>query len=344
MNFSYRPMRANDMADCVALIAAQPVLRARYGGAIERLPDVWSHLLIHEAFRTAVLQVSESNKVRIVGVGIAAFVADDFMRRIKTAPFIWIGPELVDLVGRGHSPLLSDAEVATANSIREGLNSIFWVGPGVFHAAYVRQPELANMAIRAALQMHSGYCVREVVSQGECGEHVKSIMNAGGLLFCDREKGYRLPRAEEGPNLLNQPHLFGLTRDLAAPQIGTWLTEFFKYEEPRLHLTRGQQRLLMEAMDGATDAELAAQLNISVAAVKRTWRDIYDRVYDRVPELFPPEWFREEGGSKRGKAKKPRLLSHLRDHPEELRPIARKNHCGRPEIKRPAKDLILSRY
>src|SRR5215470_7175606 len=99
MNFSYRPMRANDVAACVALVAAHPLLRVRYGGAIERLPGVWSRLLAQEAFRAAVFQVSESNDVKIIGLGITVFVTHDFMRRLKTAPFTWIGPELVDLVG-----------------------------------------------------------------------------------------------------------------------------------------------------------------------------------------------------------------------------------------------------
>jgi hypothetical protein len=94
---------------------------------------------------------------------------------------------------------------------------------------------------------------------------------------------------------------------------------------------------LTRALVKSADACRAAALGVSVAAVKKSRRDIYDRVYDRIPELFPAEKSQEEPSSERGKAKKHRLLSYIREHPEELRPIARKKYLSYSQ--RPGKDL-----
>jgi hypothetical protein len=53
--------------------------------------------------------------------------------------------------------------------------------------------------------------------------------------------------------------------------------------------------------------------------VKKTWRLIYERVTAKSPGLIPDQ-APEELTSERGKEKKQRLLAHLREHPEELRP------------------------
>src|SRR5215469_3088470 len=59
----------------------------------------------------------------------------------------------------------------------------------------------------------------------------------------------------------------------------------------------------MDSVHRYGDYFSAGQLNVSEAAVKKRWRDIYDRVHDRVPELFSAEES-PESSSKRGKAKK----------------------------------------
>jgi hypothetical protein len=316
-------MRADDIAACVDLVKADPILAPRYGVAIKLLPAVWSRLLGQESFRAFVFEVSNSGRKKIITVAIAAFVADDFAHRMKTAPFVWIGPEITRRVAEGRSPLLSDRELGEANSAG-ALNLVIWTC--CIHRQYVTEPEVHNFSVSAFIELHSGYYLREGMVQAESEGHVQQVLGSGGLNFCAREGRYVMPSAEEAQRLPDQPHLLGITRDSAERQIGTWITAMFRYQPPRLGLSRKQQRLLTAAMNGGTDAELAAELDISVAAVKKSWRDIYDRVYDWVPELLPAEGSRAESGSERGKAKKHRLLSYMREHPEELRPIARKKH------------------
>jgi hypothetical protein len=78
------------------------------------------------------------------------------------------------------------------------------------------------------------------------------------------------------------------------------------------------------ALDGGTDKELADELGISLSAVKKTWRMIYDRVAACQPELIPSNSQADAWTQDRGKQKKQRLLAYLREHPEELRPVSRK--------------------
>jgi len=60
-------------------------------------------------------------------------------------------------------------------------------------------------------------------------------------------------------------------------------------------------------------------LGISLSAVKKTWRSIYDRVTANSAGLIPGQ-MSEELTMERGEEKKQRLLAYLREHPEELRP------------------------
>jgi DNA-binding CsgD family transcriptional regulator len=101
----------------------------------------------------------------------------------------------------------------------------------------------------------------------------------------------------------------------------TWMSSLFMHVPPKMGLSQSEQRLLLAALRGGTDEDLSDELAISVSAVKKAWRSIYDRAAEHLPgHILDGE--REDG--ERGKQKKQRLLAHLRSHPEELRPHSRK--------------------
>lgn len=162
-------MRASDIATCVKLIEGDPVLGPRYGPAIHLLPAVWLRLLGRESFRACVFEKSDSGSKKIIQVGVAVFVADDFVRRLKTPPFMWIGPALSERAAVSHSPLLSDREVALANS-NGTLTRITW--SSCIHPQHATDPRVLNFAVRAFIEMHSGYNLREVIVQAESEHHL----------------------------------------------------------------------------------------------------------------------------------------------------------------------------
>jgi hypothetical protein len=102
--------------------------------------------------------------------------------------------------------------------------------------------------------------------------------------------------------------------------IGSWAGALFDYHRPVLGLSQSEQRLLISALTGITDEELAEALGISLSAVKKRWISIHRRVQDAKPELVS----RNIPASGRGKEIRRRLLAYLRDHPEELRPVSRR--------------------
>ncbi len=69
MALRHRPMRPNDVRECVEIVAAHPVICPRYGSAIRDLPRVWLGLLGREAFRAVVFEDSRDSQVRTMGVG-----------------------------------------------------------------------------------------------------------------------------------------------------------------------------------------------------------------------------------------------------------------------------------
>ena len=96
----------------------------------------------------------------------------------------------------------------------------------------------------------------------------------------------------------------------------------FRSEAPQFDFRPSEQRLLLTALRGGTDEELSDDLGISLSAVKKTWSLIYERAAAHLPGFSSNHNGSTNGASERGKEKKQRLLTYLRDHPEEMRPAA----------------------
>src|ERR1700674_2623056 len=175
MSIRHRPMRPDDVDECVKIVAAHPILGRRYGSAIADLRPAWLRLLSSNGFCSAVVfeefeEEAGAAASRMLGVGITVFVSDDFLREVKTPPFFWIGPELAKRVARGDSPLLSSAQVRAANS-RGGLNLVVW------HATVreedMHRVEVWNELMAAFLVDHRGFLLKELVANGESPEHLE---------------------------------------------------------------------------------------------------------------------------------------------------------------------------
>jgi hypothetical protein len=92
--------------------------------------------------------------------------------------------------------------------------------------------------------------------------------------------------------------------------------ELFQHpRDPQFGLARGEQELLEVALDGLDDTLAAGALFVSVAAIKRRWSSIFERVAALRPDLCPAD-----GEGTRGIQKRQRILAYMRNHPEEMRP------------------------
>jgi hypothetical protein len=312
MAIRFRTMRPKDAIECVRLIAAHPVAGPRFGDAIDDLRSAWLKLLGSEGFLSYVFEEEQQGAVRFLGGGVSAFISDEFVKAIKTPPFFWIGPELAKQVCRGKSPVLSNAEVRQANSTN-GLNCVIW--QLCLHAQDTLRLDVSNYVMSTFLQVHRGFVIKEMIClQAIFPEELQWFASAGALSV-DHRTGSYVDIADE---VMNRPHVFGLTRELAASHLGTWLGSLFTCASPRFGFRPSEKRQLLSALIGVTDEELAEDLTVSLSAVKKAWRSIYDRT---TPYLFMSDG-PEDGHEtqERGRGKKQRLLSYLREHPEELRP------------------------
>ena len=91
---------------------------------------------------------------------------------------------------------------------------------------------------------------------------------------------------------------------------------FYHSRLPRFAFTPGEQELLEAALDGADDVSASKSLFVSSPAIKRRWAKIFERVAVIHSDLCPAD-----GDGTRGVQKRQRILTYVRDHPEELRPF-----------------------
>jgi hypothetical protein len=319
MSIRCRPMRPKDVAPCVEIVAQHPFIGPRYAGILNELQPVWLSLLGREAFRAYVYEDLQDSSPRLVGIGCSAIVSDEFLREVKTPPFFWIGAELTRRISRGHSPLLSDKQVRAANC-DGGLNITVW--EGAQNVRDMHRIDVSNSFFGTFIELHRGFLLKEIVGQGSTDETLAGLPRAG-YLFISKVDGKYTETMDEPPReLIREPHVTGLSRELAPGVLGTWASTLFVYESPRFGFSPCEQRLLLAAQLGGTDEDLADELGISLSAIKKAWHSIYERVCAHDPELVPATTPCEEGVAERGKMKKQRLLAYLRDHPEELRPAA----------------------
>jgi hypothetical protein len=324
MTVRYRLMKPKDVPQCVERLAAHPVLGPRYGNLLEHFPSTIRSVLGLDSFRAAVFEEFQGSTTRFLGAGLSVFVSDDFVQELKTTPFFWVGPELVKRISGGNSPLLSDIALRDANST-VGLNLVVW--HCMIHPEDLIRPEVGMHVAAAFEENHRGFRLRESIAQAECLEHLLGSRNIGASHFHRAENRYGNFPEVTAQNFASEPCNFGMSRDMALSGIhtGSWLGSLFvSYAPPQFCFNRSEQRLLSSALGGGTDEELSGELCISLAAVKKTWRMIYDRVAACQPELVPTNSQSEKWTQDRGKQKKQRLLAYLREHPEELRPVSRK--------------------
>ncbi len=325
MKLRHRPMQPEDIPECVDIVANHPVVGPRYGATIKLLPEAWRRMLQCEAQIAVVVQAEEGLGAPVCFSGIGLIVRDDFLLEMKKSPHFWIGPELARRIVSGESPILTGEELREGNS-RGGLNLVCW--ESCVRSEYEANGEVQRYMVSGFIETSRGYLWKEVISsQSWNPEHLDFILTTGGYFWDARAGGYTSTLTKTSREIVSEPHILGITRDLELRRTAHWGTSWvgalFDYHPPVLGLSRNEQRLLLCALRGETDEQVAELLELSLSAVKKKWVSIYRRVETRLPELLPNSSESGLSASGRGKEKRRRLLAYLREHLEELRPNSR---------------------
>ena len=322
MRLHHHAMQAEDIPECVDVVAAHPVIGPRYGQVTQDLPEAWRRLLNCRACVAHVFRDGSGLRAPIYCVGVSVFVRDEFIQELKSPPHFWIGPELTRRIVRDESPLLTPQELRRANS-RGGLNLLTW--ECCYTPAYDGCGEVHRYMMAEFVQRHRGYLWKELISaQSTSPEYLFFVLKTGAYLWDPIASSYTSVVTRDPCEIVSQPHVTGITRELQQGLGGTWVGALFDYHPPALGFSEREQSLLSCALSGATDEQLAGMLGISVPVVKKMWVSIYRRVEDRIPELLPNPLELDGEASKRGREKRRGLLAYLRGHMEELRPYSRK--------------------
>jgi hypothetical protein len=206
------------------------------------LGAVWLRLLGREAFRPIVFEELGASEVTVVGVGVSTFVSDDFLRMLKTPPFVWAGSEIVKRVMLGESPLLSDKRVRQANA-DGGLNLLVW--EGAVREVFRNRPEVHNGFLATFVDVHRGFLLKEVLGQMTSEEGLQATVHSGNLFLSSTDGRYIDHMEKPAHVLLTEPHFIGIKRELALDRVGTWIGSLFVYQPPQFGFRPSEQRLLL---------------------------------------------------------------------------------------------------
>jgi hypothetical protein len=257
--------------------------------------------------------IQPDGSFQVIGVGGGAFVANDLVLDARERP----RPGLVERVLRARmtcNPIvLSGRQIEMANPA-EGISFVV-----LFHHWVDGLSEQVELEVRRHLMVSflrdvKGYNLAEVLAEGrECD--LKWSLAGGFRVRSDYASWYAQHRDPQPRRVL-----VGMARSEAADAQGSVMSLVFDYAPPRFGFTASQRRLLSQAIQFKTDAEIASALAVSLSAVKKTWAAIFDKVSDVFPEMADELRETTTGPNTRGAQKRHRLLTYLHDHPEEIKP------------------------
>jgi len=256
-------------------------------------------------------------ETRLVGCGVSVFVTDEFAERVL-AGLPLLSRAFLEQWESGPRPYLTKKEIAAANA-GDGLNLL------ILHYGWSKDVTPEDMMTMQHLQTerfiheHAGYFTKEYLHEF-FGPQLRDFMLAAGLVMKHDYRGEAWRDALAGVTEEDWPYLAVHGPEPSRP--GT-ITSIFrsKSTRPRFGFSPGEQRLIVLALEGRSDDELASALTLSPWTVKKRWQRIYMKV-----ETLEPSLFAFEGDKLRQRRRY--LLAFMREHPEELRPFRRSTPKG----------------
>jgi hypothetical protein len=300
----WRSIREADLSSCLEL---QPACIGDEIVGRSTARRVWGALLDSPSFQANVIESERPlGGHRIVACGMGVFVAKEFADRELANPQPGLNSRIIAGLASGESVVLDRAEIAEGNA-GEGLDFVNMYG--TWRHGVMNDEQLAEVHAllgTSFVEHFAGYRFNRVLKEAIGGSNI-ALARATGT--------YRLVAEFEG----SESALFVVTREnaLAAPY--SVAAKMYRYREPVLRLRPAEQELLVAALAGKTDAELSADLDLSIEAVKKRWMSVFDRVDQFRPEILE---LSDPSSDSRGPQKRHRIDAYDRAHPEELRPYS----------------------
>ena len=294
----WRRATAGDLASCLDI---QPVHLGDELVGDAHARELWTELIEHPACMSAVFEADDCCGVpQIVGFGASVFVHPAFVDEELRNPRPGLNGRVIASLARGTSVLLSADDIARGNA-GAGLDVVVLYGSWREHGVAAELVlELQMLLVSSSVQLHAWYNIRHMIS-----------IAAGAQIPYRRRSGVitelaQFPEHDQVFDVIRSPAVFAHPSSPA--------TQLPQHRTPVLGLTDSEQELLTNALDGATDCQLADAIGLSVPGVKARWRSIFARFAKVDPDHDEDAVERDH----RGPQKRHRVLSYVRQRPEEL--------------------------
>jgi DNA-binding NarL/FixJ family response regulator len=276
--------------------------------------ESWKVLLDDPFFASAVLESDPAIEGHeFIGFGASIIVSAAFADAEIANPRPDINSRIIASIDSGESVVATQRQVAQANA-GQGVNVVILYGScwryEILNSA--QSQEAQNLLARGFTEWHAGYRMRRILCETADAQARRYLENS--IVY---EVLASFPE--------QQRTLFCMSRRSVEVVAGSLGNVLFSYREPVLRLSASDQELLLAATNGATDAELASRLSVSLSAVKARWRSAIARIEESMPGLIHDVEDREG----RGLQKRHRVLAYVRSHPEVLRPFDWSSKDGR---------------
>ncbi len=314
MDLVVRPIELRDFPACLDF------LRGRLAYSDDALTDLqraWRRLLRDDALIAAVLETdSASRSPSLVAFGVSVFVTDAWMADARTGREPYLAVRTLERELAGDSPILRPADILRHNAA--GLNLVNLHYGEAAHLSDEQRLPVRYRMFSALIEMTRGYFIKDLVQEWWDEMPPEYVVNVWGRVVTDYRSFFE-ERGEALPPMSRRPHLVGLTREEALAKPGDFAAPIFVHAPPRLGFTSAEQRMLRQALQGRTDAQLTRCLGLALPTIKSRWRTIYDRVGRIAPEVLPEIDASHAPMTFRKQEKRRQLLEYVRRHPEELR-------------------------
>lgn len=313
-----RLLTPNDVGDAAAWIIADhpttPHLR-------QSLASLMSTLVAEQAIKGIVIEgvSAGATEYRLVGLGLSAFVEPQLMDSYLATPCPFVFVDLLERTARRETQALGPGRIARDNA-GDGLDLIVHYLQRGWDLSSPLWRAVGAMGHKTYVEHHRGYHLRRALQEDwttNCAIYLAAGYREHGTLTVDPQT---LPATFAIPSP-TRTLFFADATDINSRAPGSTVSYVFQRLQPRCGFPLSEQRLLERAVEGATDKELAVLLDLSPTTIKSLWRQIYRRVTVHVPLVLPQGDVEDE--NKRGAEKRRRVISFVRDHPEEIRPFAK---------------------
>jgi hypothetical protein len=308
-----RPMGEADLGECL-LIQPTRVGAERIG--LKRALRAWKTIFKNSDSCVAYLveKIAPGHR-EVVGFGMAVFVTSAFADAVRADPQPGLNARIIESIDAGHSVIPSYRYLQTANAAATLDHVVMYSCEKQDSLNFNELGLVRHYLARSYMEAFAGYRLRRMLYEIVSDDDFEKIKGYRGIRIVKRlstPDSPGIPAYWKGNRALCEATVESFSDDPASVAA----RPFMDRAVPILDFTSSQKRLLVAALRGAENAELADHLCRTPAAIKRTWAGIFEKCVQNNPALLPTTQ-----GSLRGLQKRHKVMAYIREHPEEIRPF-----------------------